>query len=638
LKNKRTGPADDDILRESVRHLSQAFSVFDKDLNLVIWNPQFAKLLGFPDDLLYEGAPLASFFRHNAERGEYGEGDLDALVDERIELARQNQAHHFQRVTKDGIVLDVVGNPLPSGGFVTTYSDITERVDLEKELSRAKADHELASQISHTGFWRVQLDPQVVFWSPEVYRIYGLSADQPVTMEQAISAYHPDDRPVVEEMVSEAIREAKPFEFELRITRPDSDVRYCNARGFCETDASGQVIAIFGTFQDVTSRVLAEKAQQESDWRYQQLYETSPVMLWTCGKDYIIEAVNDRFAQKLGYEKSELLKTDALRLATEPTKKLVQEVLRPKLLKDGLYENELAGFVHRNGSVVEVEMTAYLETGPDTDDFRVLASAVDVSSRFEAERRLRRALEEAELANRTKSQFLANISHELRTPLNSIIGFSQFMSQELLGPLGNPQYLEYSQDILYSGEHLLNLINDILDITKIEAGETQVDEERVIIADVIESCLRMVRQRARAKGLMLRIDGGTEKAPVIRADERLFKQILLNLLTNAIKFTSEGEITVRTGVVEDCPFIEVSDTGIGIAEADQDSVLLPFVQIADAMTRNHEGSGLGLPLSKSLAELHGGHLVLTSKVGEGTTVRVNLPANRLLSKSSPAAG
>ena len=262
--------------------------MFDKDLNLVIWNPQFAKLLGFPDDLLYEGAPLASFFRHNAERGEYGEGDLDALVDERIELARQNQAHHFQRVTKDGIVLDVVGNPLPSGGFVTTYSDITERVDLEKELSRAKADHELASQISHTGFWRVQLDPQVVFWSPEVYRIYGLSADQPVTMEQAISAYHPDDRPVVEEMVSEAIREAKPFEFELRITRPDSDVRYCNARGFCETDASGQVIAIFGTFQDVTSRVLAEKAQQESDWRYQQLYETSPVMLWTCGKDYII--------------------------------------------------------------------------------------------------------------------------------------------------------------------------------------------------------------------------------------------------------------------------------------------------------------------------------------------------------------
>ena len=123
-----------------MRHLSQAFSVFDKDLNLVIWNPQFAKLLGFPDDLLYEGAPLASFFRHNAERGEYGEGDLDALVDERIELARQNQAHHFQRVTKDGIVLDVVGNPLPSGGFVTTYSDITERVDLEKELSRAKAD------------------------------------------------------------------------------------------------------------------------------------------------------------------------------------------------------------------------------------------------------------------------------------------------------------------------------------------------------------------------------------------------------------------------------------------------------------------------------------------------------------------
>ena len=638
MKNKPTGSVDDDILKESVRHLSQAFSVFDRDLNLVIWNPQFAKLLGFPDELLYQGAPLASFFRHNAERGEYGEGDLDALVDDRIRLARQGKAHRFQRVTKDGIVLDVVGNPLPSGGFVTTYTDITERVNLEKELSRTKADHELASQISHTGFWRVQLDPLVVFWSPELYRIHGLPADRPITLEQAIEAYHPDDRSIVESLVAEAIRDARPFEHELRIVRPGGSIRYCNSRGFCETDETGQVIAIFGTFQDVTSRVLAEKAHQESDRRYQQLYETSPVMLWTCGKGYHLEAINDRFARKLGYEKDELLNTDVLKLATEPTRKLVQEVLRPKLLKDGLYENQLAGFVHRNGSVVEVEMTAYLETEPDSDDFRVLASAVDVSSRFEAERRLRRALEEAELANRTKSQFLANISHELRTPLNSIIGFSQFMSQELLGPLGNPQYLEYSQDILYSGEHLLNLINDILDITKIEAGETQIDEERVVVADLIESCLRMVRQRARAKGLMLRIEGGADKAPVIMADERLFKQILLNLLTNAIKFTSEGEITVRTGVEQNSPFIEVSDTGIGITDADQEAVLLPFVQIADAMTRNHEGSGLGLPLSKSLAELHGGRLDLTSKIGVGTTVRVSLPAERLLSTNAPATG
>lgn len=638
MKNKENRPDDNEILREGVRHLSQAFSVVDRDLNLVIWNPQFAKLLGFPDELLYEGAPLASFFRHNAERGEYGDGDLDALVDERLELAKQHKAHRFQRVTKDGIVLDVVGNPLPSGGFVTTYTDVTERVNLEKELSRAKADSELASRISHTGFWRVQLDPQVLFWSPEVYRIYGLPAGQPVTLEQAIGAYHPEDKPIVEKLVSEAIGESKPFEFELRIIRPDGDVRYGNTRGFCEIDEAGKTTAIFGTFQDVTSRVIAEQAHKESDRRYQQLYETSPVMLWTSSKDYRLEAINDRFARKLGYEKDELLNTNVLMLATESTRKLIQEVLRARLLKDGSYENQLAGFVHRDGSVVEVEMTAYLESEPGSDEFRVLASAVDVSSRFEAERRLRRALEEAELANRTKSQFLANISHELRTPLNSIIGFSQFMSQELLGPLGNPQYLEYSQDILYSGEHLLNLINDILDITKIEAGETQIDEERVVVADLIESCLRMVRQRARAKGLILRIEGGGEKAPVILADERLFKQILLNLLTNAIKFTSEGEITVRTGVEENSPFIEVSDTGIGISQADQEAVLLPFVQIADAMTRNHEGSGLGLPLSKSLAELHGGHLTLTSVVGEGTVVRINLPGTRLLSKHTAPAG
>jgi two-component system cell cycle sensor histidine kinase PleC len=204
------------------------------------------------------------------------------------------------------------------------------------------------------------------------------------------------------------------------------------------------------------------------------------------------------------------------------------------------------------------------------------------------------------------------------------------MSQQLLGPIGNPQYLEYSKDILYSGEHLLNLINDILDITKIEAGETRIEESVFSIADVIESCMRMVRQRARAKGLVLRIQDVRSADILVRADERLLKQILINLLTNAIKFTEAGEVTVSAGFEGKDVYIEVTDTGVGIPPEDQERVLLPFVQIADAMTRNHEGSGLGLPLSKSLIELHGGRLQLESAVGEGTVIRVFLPPERLV--------
>ena len=289
--------------------------------------------------------------------------------------------------------------------------------------------------------------------------------------------------------------------------------------------------------------------------------------------------------------------------------------------------------MRRDGSILEVEVTAYLDRfGPD-DQFQTLSAALDISSRNEAERRLRKALEEAEFANRTKSQFLANISHELRTPLNSIIGFSQFMSQQLLGPVGNPQYLEYSRDILYSGEHLLNLINDILDITKIEAGETRIEESSFYIADLVEACMRIVRQRARAKGLVLRVEDIRAGGIMIRADERLMKQVLINLVTNAIKFTEAGEVSVAAGIADGSPWFEVRDTGIGIPPEDLERVMQPFVQIADAMTRNHEGSGLGLPLAKSLTELHGGTIRLTSAPGTGTVVRVNLPAERLVARN-----
>jgi len=230
----------------------------------------------------------------------------------------------------------------------------------------------------------------------------------------------------------------------------------------------------------------------------------------------------------------------------------------------------------------------------------------------------------AEEANQSKSEFLANMSHELRTPLNAINGFSDIMKKELFGPLGDTRYKEYVNDILFSGQHLLSLINDILDMSKIEAGKMTLNTEPVVMSDVIAQVIRIVRGRADENRLKLIYDGSL--TPEIDADPRAVKQVLLNLTTNAIKFTPEGGM-VRIAVESKSAglIVHVSDTGIGISEQDIARLAQPFEQIDSQHSRKHEGTGLGLALSKSLIELHGGNFKISSVVGEGTTVTFTMP-------------
>ena len=230
----------------------------------------------------------------------------------------------------------------------------------------------------------------------------------------------------------------------------------------------------------------------------------------------------------------------------------------------------------------------------------------------------------AEEANQSKSEFLANMSHELRTPLNAINGFSDIMQKEMFGPLGDTRYKEYVNDILFSGQHLLSLINDILDMSKIEAGKMTLNTEPMIMSDMIAQVIRIVRGRADENRLKLIYDG--DQTPEIEADPRAVKQILLNLTTNAIKFTPEGGM-VRIAVEPKSAglIIHVTDTGIGISKEDIARLAQPFEQIDSQHSRQHEGTGLGLALSKSLVELHGGNFNISSVVGEGTTVTFTLP-------------
>ena len=250
----------------------------------------------------------------------------------------------------------------------------------------------------------------------------------------------------------------------------------------------------------------------------------------------------------------------------------------------------------------------------------------DITYQKLAEAGLKEAKDAAEFANRSKTEFLANMSHELRTPLNAVIGFSEIMKDELFGAIGHHNYLGYVNDIHESGTHLLNVINDLLDLSKVEAGKMEPLFEPVNAAKAIESSLRTVDGRAHERGISIttKIE---QKLPEIFADERMLKQILMNLLSNAVKFTPEGgKIRLRACVLTGGDMeISVIDTGIGIARADLGTVLEPFGQVESILTRKFDGTGLGLPLTRSLVEIHGGELTIRSKQGMGTKVTVRLP-------------
>ena len=266
------------------------------------------------------------------------------------------------------------------------------------------------------------------------------------------------------------------------------------------------------------------------------------------------------------------------------------------------------------------------------------ASILEVSEMHAYRERLEAKNLELGAANRAKSEFLAHMSHELRTPLNAILGFSEIMEHETLGPIGTPRYREYAHDIHESGTHLLNIISDILDLSKIEAGKTELSEQVVDVCEAVTACLRIVNERANVAGIVIETQW-PDSLPTLLADPRLLKQLILNLLSNAIKFTpAGGKVTVRAGLTSAGELtVAIADTGPGIAENDIATALAPFGQVGVSLVAKHDGTGLGLPLVNSFVDLHGGWLDIQSEPGAGTTVTAHFPKHRVAVSASSAA-
>lgn len=392
------------------------------------------------------------------------------------------------------------------------------------------------------------------------------------------------------------------------------------------------VIAVIGAMRAATGNVRRlNETLRISEGQFRGLLESAPDAMIIVDENRHIALVNVQTETLFGYARDEIL--------GQPVEMLVPERSRAKYIgqldrfmaNSSLLPTDRVIDLHglrKGGAEFPVEVSLGLlktETG-----ILVSSSIRDIT----AWRQIEASLAEA---SKSKSDFLASVSHELRTPLNAILGFSEVMRDAIMGPLA-PRYRDYAGDINTSARHLQAIINDILDISKVENGRLELREEAVSIGETIEACRRIVRPMAETANVSLSFDM-PDPLPLIRADRVRFKQILLNLISNAVKFTpAGGRVDLSAWIEADGPIVEVKDTGIGMTAEHIAIALEPFRQIDGALSRRFDGTGLGLPLANALAELHGGRLDIESALGEGTTARIRLPPDRVMADALTDVG
>jgi two-component system cell cycle sensor histidine kinase PleC len=508
---------------------------------------------------------------------------------------------------------------------------IQQQTEISQQRFRAAAEGDKG------GVWEIDLANNKAYISASLSGLLGLPKhEHKISVSQFLNLFHPQDR---ERFLSFARRThiKGEFEFDIRVARHPI-ILQCNGKQSTRVGNSIKRV-IVGVALNITEQRRAQARLKATEGRLHNALSsmTDSFAVWDSMNRLVIW--NRRFADFLQFKPGDL------RPGMDHAS--VEYLAKPAII-DVINFNDQPGV--REMKLSDNRWIRYIETqtadgghvsiGTDITELRLReadlrnnenalqntinvlrksqANIVELAGRYESEK-IR-----AEEASQSKSTFLANMSHELRTPLNAINGFSDIMKKEMFGPLGDERYKEYISDILFSGQHLLALINDILDMSKIEAGKMALNSEVMFMHEMISQVVRIIR--GRAESAQLALDISVKEIRAIEADPRAVKQVLLNLITNAIKFTPEGgRVTVeliekKTGII-----VKVKDTGIGISQENIDRLVKPFEQVIDKSSQNKEGTGLGLALSRSLIELHGGNFKIESVLGKGTTIIFSLP-------------
>ena len=515
--------------------------------------------------------------------------------------------------------------------------------DLIYETVRSRID--TALNRGRCGLWDWDLPRGRIFWSQSMFDILGLQSKGDLLTFGDVSALtHPDDLRLYDLAAEIAEATATTIDHAFRMRHADGHWIWLRARCELVRQPGEPGPRLIGIAVDITEQKHLVEKTVAADMRLRDAIETIPeaFVLWDADNRLVL--CNSNFQELHNLPDEAITVGASYESVVEAGRK---PVVRSKAITGGpnipgarTFEAQLEDgrWLHiserrtKDGGYVSVgtDITA-LKTHEEKlvdSEKRLMATVADVraSQQRLAELAEKYAVEKtrAEEANQAKSKFLANMSHELRTPLNAIIGFSEIMESGMFGPLGAEKYNEYCNDILSSGQYLLEVINDILDMAKIEAGRIRLDFEELDLDTLLAEALRVVSARAQDKQLELVAKVSPELA--LRADRRALKQIVLNLLSNAVKFTpAGGRVTVRGRAADQCIVLAIADTGIGIAKDALARLGRPFEQVESQLTKSHQGSGLGLAIAKSLVELHGGRMRIRSTFGKGTLVVVRMP-------------
>ncbi|WP_353621211.1 ATP-binding protein [Labrenzia sp. R4_1] len=538
-------------------------------------------------------------------------------------------------------------------GFFSQASR-AEQADENYAATRARIDTALTH--GRCGLFDWDLSRGRMFWSSSLYELLGREPkDDILSFSEVSDLTHPDDIDLLG-LAEHLLESGETLVDEtFRMRHSDGSWIWLRARGEIQVDPGRAEPHLIGICLDITEQHLLAEQSQMADLRLRDAIETisEAFVLWNTRNELVICNSNYQSLHNLppSAVKPGTPYKDVLAAAENgPASPQPVQLSKRQGGPEGSYEAQLEDGRWLQISERRTKDGGFVSVGTDItalkkheerlteSEKRLKATVTDLQrSRKILEVQTRQLSEmaekyqeektRAEAANQAKSEFLANISHELRTPLNAIIGFSDIMTQEMFGPLGTDRYADYCKDIYSSGTYLLNVINDILDMSKIEAGRMSTETEVVNASEAAEDAARIITGAASEKNIVISADVADNLH--VDVDKRALKQVLLNLLANAVKFTPDnGTVTLKARPRGDRVRFEVADTGIGISERDIERLAKPFVQVENQFTKTHQGSGLGLAIARSLVELHGGKLDIESEVKKGTIVSFSLPLAR----------
>ena len=528
-------------------------------------------------------------------------------------------------------VTDERGQVVEARGII---ADISEQKRIQRALEKSERRFHDMAECASDWFWETGPDHRYTYISEKAPGTFHLEGASLTGRRLVGNVIDPTAKRWKRHLAD--IKARRPFRgFDERYRDVNGMVRTVRVSGMPFFDDDGVFLGYRGSSIDLTEIERTETELRKSKGKLAEMLATAPDAIIVIDQEQNITTFNEGAENIFGYEAVEVVHRPLDLLIPEDSREaharhFARFAAAPEVSRLMSLRAEITG-LRKDGTSFPAEASiSKLEADGETH-FTVLMH--DITERRGMEHDLLRAKEQAELSSRSKSEFLANMSHELRTPLNAVIGFSEILMREMHGPLGASKYLEYAHDIFDSGNHLLSVINDLLDLSKIESGHFELEEEDIELFELVERSFLFVKTRAEKKGVRIE-NRVSADLPLLRADPRIMKQILANLLGNAVKFTErDGSVSVIAEIdVNGRYCIEVADTGVGIPEDEFDMVLTPFEQARNAV-RQKEGTGLGLPLAKSFVERHDGELELRSEVGKGTTVTISFPPARVIART-----